>query len=507
MKILSTFLFAILALIVPATAVAETYVLVITTKDGRKVEFETQNIESMEVVEKAPTPLAVPEVKVVNTSAGELSAQWAKVEGAERYAYSIDGASETSTTATSISLKHLKPGSHTLTVAALPSNSTSGRVRSADCRVEFQVTFQLTITQGAVTQQQAEFTFAPSHADIAYLAAVIPASIASDSERMTKVRELAATNASMRHTGRATVQFTGLTSGESYQVVAFAEKDQPTVYSQRFMTTSDSYKPGELGYVFPPGVNLDSGWIDVDKVGKLDKYGYTGNDEELCWACSTAGMIQWWLNDYKRATGSDYPLRIALPEVSKCYSTPVMDVLAQAFYHDAGNPSYVMQWFFTGMPNAINSYNINGHSAFNTSYVNVQGNFANMPKEDYEKYISKELNSYFLYNGLTENEVKVKASADIIGWLKKGPLYIAINGGNHALTCWGVKYTVDVKGNPIITRLYYAENDLMAGNIKGGLNESGITWKAGDGPHMTSTNGLNVEINGFIHMKGHSTIK
>ena len=261
-------------------------------------------------------------------------------------------------------------------------------------------------------------------------------------------------------------------------------------------------KPGTTGFVFPPGVDLNSGFVDVDKVGKLDKYGYQGTDEELCWGCSTAGMIQWWLNDYRRTTGSDYPLRIPLPAESKCYSTPVMDVLAQAFYHDAGNPSYVLQWFFTGMPNAVGSYNINGHPAFNASYTHVDGNFAGMTKEDYARYVSKQLNSYYLYSHLTEKEVKVKASADILGWLREGPLYIDINGGNHALTCWGAKYTIDINGNPIITQIYFAENDLLPGNLKGALNSSGITWCEGDGPHMTSTNGQNVEINNFIPMKG-----
>lgn len=263
-------------------------------------------------------------------------------------------------------------------------------------------------------------------------------------------------------------------------------------------------KPGTTGYVFPPGVDMNSGFVDVDKVGKLDKYGYSGTDEELCWACSTAGMIQWWLNDYKRIEGQDYPLRISIPAESKCYSTPVMDLLAQAFYQDAGNPGYVLQWFFTGMPNSVSTYNLNGHPAFNLSYANVNGNFAGMTKAEYDKYFSKEMNSYYLYSGLSESEVKVKASADIISWLGDGPVYIAINGGNHALTCWGVKYTVDINCKPIITQIYFAENDLYAGNIKGGLNVSGITWKAGDGPHMTSTNGLNVEINNFLPIKGYS---
>ena len=267
------------------------------------------------------------------------------------------------------------------------------------------------------------------------------------------------------------------------------------------------YRPGATGCVFPPGVSLNGGFVDVDKVGKLSSYGYDGTDEELCWACSTAGMIQWWLNDYKRATGQDYPLRLALPSPSQCYSTPVMDLFVQAFYHDAGSPAYALQWFFTGMPNSVGTYTVNSHPAFNMTYAHVNGNFMGLSKVDYPKYVSKLMSSYSLYSNLTEEEVKVKASADIMGWLADGPLYIDINRGNHALTCWGVKYTVDVKGNPIVTRIYYAENDLLAGNIKGGLNESGITWKAGDGPLMTSTNGLNVEITNFLPMKGYSTVR
>lgn len=271
-------------------------------------------------------------------------------------------------------------------------------------------------------------------------------------------------------------------------------------------TPQTGLRPGDTGYVFPPGVSLNGGFVDVDKVKDLTRYGYTGTDEELCWACSTAGMIQWWLNDYREATGHPYPLRIALPAESKCYSTPVMDVLAQAFYHDAGRPDYVFQWFFMGMPNSVASYTLNGHPAFNSAYTYVQGNFADMPKEDYGKYISKELNSYYLYSGLSESEERVKASADIMGWLYDGPVYLSINRGNHALSCWGVKYTVDKNSNPIITRIYYAENDLMAANIKGGLNESGITWKEGDGPHMTSTDGNNVEINSFLPIKAYSRV-
>lgn len=507
MKRIFTLIASIIIGLIPCLLFAEIYVLKIITKDGRTIEIETQNIEKMEISKQVPivTALSMPDVKISTNASGEMVAQWDSVANANHYAYSINGGQETSTTATMLSFGGFAPGLYRLTVAAVPTGANF--LRSADCVVEFEVTFKVNIKQTMIGLKQASFTLTPSHRDIHYLAAVIPATVSTDNERIAQVRMLASSDATLRHIGDATVSFDNLEQGANYQIVVFQEENPKIVYADRFTTNTEAYKPGTTGYIFPPGVDLNGGYVDVDKVGKLDKYGYTGTDEELCWACSTAGMIQWWLDDYKRATGNSYPLCIALPQQSKCYSTPIMDVLAQAFYQDAGNPNYVLQWFFSGMPNAIGSYNINGHAAFNTSYAYVQGNFACMSRTEYAKYVSKELYSYFLYKDLSESEVKVRASADIISWLKDGPLYIAINGGNHALTCWGVKYTVDINSKPIITHIYFAENDLLAGNIKGGLNSSSITWRGGDGPHMTSTNGVNVEISNFIPIKGYSRVK
>lgn len=497
------------SLILPALVAAQTFVLVINTKEGQTIEVETQNIDKMEVVERAPVvnALPAPNVSFTTNSSGGLLAVWGEVEGASWYAYSIDGAEYISTYNTFVNLQAQKAGKHTLAVMACAD--AEGLTDSAPTTVEFVISLNIAIAQGTIGMDSAQFTFTPGVSTTPYFAAVLPSTVSTDADRISQVRALAASDASLRHTGTATVTFSGLKAGESYQVVAFGDQEDTKVHTLRFSTVSEAYKPGDTGFVFPPAVSLEGGYVDVDKVGDLSRYGYSGTDDELCWACSTTGMIQWWLNDYKTATGKDYPLRIALPSSSKCYSTAVMDVVAQAFYHDAGRPDYVFEWFFKGMPNSIGSYTLNGHAAFNTDYANVGGNFAGMTADEYKKYVpyAKEQNSYFLYSSLTEENVKIKASSDIIGWLKDGPLYIAIQGGNHALTCWGVKYTVDVKGNPIITKIYYAENDMISGNVKNGLNSSSITWKQGDGPHMTSTGGSNVEITGFLPMRGYSRVK
>lgn len=509
MKPFSSRLLAASSLILPALVVAQTFVLVINTKDGQKIEIETQDIDKMEVVERVPvvTPLASPVVTFKTNTSGGLLAVWDEVEGAYYYAYSIDGADQIATYNTFVNLQNEKPGNHTLSVIAIPADESFDI--SAPCVVNFHIDLKIGITQTSLDRTSATFSFSPNVNGVAYLAGVLPASVNTDEARIAQVRDLAANDRSIRHVGSDASTFSNLTAGQDYQVVAFEEVDPRVVYTFRFTTTADSYKPGSTGYSFPPNVNLDGGFVDVDKVGDLSKYGYSGTDDELCWACSTTGMIQWWLDDYKRTTGSDYPMNRELPATSKCYSTPVMDVVAQAFYHDAGNPVWVMQWFFTGMPNSVGTYTLNSHSAFNLDYAYVDGNFAGMSKDLYSKIFpyAKEQNSYFLYSGLTEKEVSVKASADIIGWLQEGPLYISINGGNHALTCWGVKYTVDVNGNPIINKLYFAENDMVGGNVKNGLNSTSITWKAGDGPHMISTQGQNVEITGFFPMRGYSKIQ
>lgn len=508
MKSLSSRLLAVALLIIPVLVAAETYVLVINTKDGQKIEIETKNIESMEVIERVPSnTLPTPAVTFKYNSSGGLLAVWDEVAGADHYLYSIDGANEIDTYNTFVNLQNQKPGNHSISVRAIPYDE--GMVASAACVAGFHINLGINFIKVAPERDRVTVSIVPSSPDVPYLAGILPASVATVEDRINQLRGRAANDPTLRHLDSTSDTYTGLNPGEDYQVVAFEEVDPQVVYTFRFSTPAETYKPGATGYTFPPNVSLDGGYVDVDKVGDLTKYGYPGTDDELCWACSTTGMIQWWLDDYKRATGSDYALKRNLPASSKCYSTPVMDVVAQAFYHDAGNPIYVMQWFFTGMPNSIGSYTLNGHPAFNLDYADVDGNFAGLSADDYAKYFpyTKEQNSYFLYSGMTEKQVSKKASADIIGWLKDGPLYISINGGNHALTCWGVKYTVDADGNPIINKIYFAENDMVAGNVKNGLNSSSISWKAGDGPHMYSTQGQDVEINGFFPMRGYSRAK
>lgn len=507
MKLFKSRWLAAASLAIPMLVAAQTYVLVIKTKDGQKIEVETKNIDKMEVVDNTPSNvLPSPVVTFKTNASGGLVAEWAEVAGAYYYAYSIDGGNEISTYNTFVNLQNTRPGNHTLSVIAIPEDNAMEV--SAPCVANFHINLNISFNQTSLERDKTTVQFFPNYDDVPYLAGCLPVSVNTDEARINQIRERAAGDRTMRHEGSDFTTFTGLEPGQDYQIVAFEETDPQVVHVFRFTTPSDSYKPGATGYVFPPNVSLDGGFVDVDKVGDLTRYGYNGTDDELCWACSTTGMIQWWLDDYKRTTGADYPLRVTLPAASQCYSTAVMDVVAQAFYHDAGNPVYVMQWFFTGMPNSIESYTLNAHPVFNYDYANVQGNFAGLTSAQYNKYFpyAKEQNSYFLYSGKTQKEVSIKASADIIGWLKDGPLYISINGGNHALTCWGVKYTADVDGNPIITKIYFAENDMVAGNVKNGLNSSNVSWKAGDGPHMYSTQGQDVEINGFFPMRGYSRV-
>ena len=45
--------------------------------------------------------------------------------------------------------------------------------------------------------------------------------------------------------------------------------------------------------VFVEGVNRESGWYDVNKVGKGDN-----GDINMCWAASAANIIEWWQDRY-----------------------------------------------------------------------------------------------------------------------------------------------------------------------------------------------------------------
>ncbi len=315
------------------------------------------------------------------------------------------------------------------------------------------------------------------------------------------------------------IEFSKLSPATEYIVVSY-DKSSPTTLYRNYVTTAAAPAPGTKGSIFPSGVSSTTGFIDVDKVRNLDKYGYSGSDSELCWACTAAGAIQWWLNDYEKTTGSAYKLNMPFdPQESKCYKTPVMDVLVQAFTHSAGDAFKTFLWFAEGLKkNQVN----NGIKLLNESYPDWHGGFLGMTHGEAYSYLqsaTKASSAYadgrYTYNqienlkGLSSTDTRKYMSDVLYNSLKVGPLMMVI-GGSHAVSCWGADYIVESDGSINVTHLYIGENDPVDGNVRDGLNHCKMNYDAGT-PwfYMTSVHdggsSKTTVINSFIGLKGYTS--
>lgn len=300
--------------------------------------------------------------------------------------------------------------------------------------------------------------------------------------------------------------FTGLTPSAHYIVAAYPvnSTDRATRY---FTRTYIDCTPGTRGSVFPFGVDSGSGFIDVDKVGQLDKYGWTGekdknDDGNMCWACTASGLIQWWLNDYVSKTGHEYPFvnGDAIPTESKCYATPIMDLINNAFaYSELGGGCHqTIMWFFSGYydhpflgsptnPDYVNLIGV----PFRSGYRYWKGGFLGMTWEEGLKYLiyNEEANngwewydhtmfyhsSYSIPKEMTADESARKFNLLTIDALLQGPFYICFAG--HAMSCWGADYEIMPDGTPRIHNFYYCENAIHRTNVIGGYQMGPVTYE------------------------------
>ncbi len=164
----------------------------------------------------------------------------------------------------------------------------------------------------------------------------------------------------------------------------------------------------------------DANFIDTEKL----KFG-KAQDDNLCWAASTADMLEYsgWA---KKAAEVN-------PEVSDKFlnEDTIFDLFVSNFNDNGGNQYYGLQWFFNGY------YAVQKATGQNWSTVNNYGESGGFLKD-------------YAYSGVT-SAVNVEKHEDIletlsalkdgnavgvsVSWMKNG----AGNGG-HAITMWGYIY-------------------------------------------------------------------
>lgn len=511
----------------PLILLTQGYTLILTTKNGNTVEYQTDEIEKMEFVNNSQPgeyKLATPDVKVT-TDGTNASFSWNKVENATSYRQQLDGEDPVVNNYTSASFMNLSVGTHIFSVTAVSSDSQYSDSNPGSVTFEIYVPVAETkqfISVNSVTSKTIN-TKIDAISEPHYIGIVPRSREFTPDADLIKAVNSNGTRKELPSSGSSqTITFDGLNPDTNYIIVAFS-KDESEVM-RYFTRTYIDLTPGTKGTVWAPGVDENSGFIDVNKVGDLGPYGWTlyvdettitpgdipsNDDSGHCWACTASGLIQWWLNDYKSKTGHDYPLRYpgAIPEKSKCYSTPIMDMMNDAFGWNEGASCHdAIKWFFAGyydhpvVGNPTNPQYCNTVGApHRPDYQYWKGGFLGMTFEEAQSYIvsNPEANdgfnwynhnmyyscSYSIPKDATADEAAAIFTNLNIDAFMQGP--VNIHFSKHSMSAWGADYEVLADGTPRITRIRYCENAIHSSNVIDGLqagNDGNIEYKPASYP-------------------------
>lgn len=512
---------------VPLLLLTQGFTLIITTKNGQTVKYETDEIEKMEF--EAPAVVTPPDDKIqletptvlyTPNTPTSVTLTWTSVPNATGYRQVLDNGTPVVSNETSVTLTNLSVGKHTFSVTAI---STDSRYSDSQPGIE---TFTITGTaetapQMFTVESTTSKTIKATMKAVSepYYVGIVPRSreYISDEQLIESVNKSSNRQEIAAGTTPQELQFRGLDPNTNYILVAYPKATGAPV-ARYFTRTYIDLTPGTKGFVFAPGVDETSGFIDVDKVGDLSRYGWTlyvdestlspgdlpsNDDSGMCWACAASGMIQWWLNDYKNKTGKDYELRYpgAIPEKSKCYTTPIMDMMNDAFgWNEGASCMDAIKWFFAGyydhpvLGNPTNPRYCNTVGApHRPDYKYWRGGFFRMTWEDCMSYMvfTPEANdgydwynhekfyscNYTIPKDATPEEASKIFSKLTIEAFMEGP--VNIDFAKHAMSAWGVEYEVLADGTPTVTKIYYCENTMHSSNKINGYQITPVQYKEG----------------------------
>lgn len=468
--------------------------------------------------------LATPEVTLNVTGIGCVEITWTEVAEAAGYGWALDGGNRTDMTGTELEMIDLVEGEHTFTVCALAAEGDEKYTDSDPATVNFTIDpvspdhGKMRFIIDNYTHDMARIIFVPDQMAV-FTTAVIPAASATSDDAVIAAVE--ALPADKKYTGTyetvtwfpcyphqktyyTETEYIGLVPETEYAIVAISGDN--TVSSRKFRTEAQMTQ-SQNGSVFPRGVSLSGGFIDVDKLGR--KAPYCSNpdcgDTPLCWACVASSMAQYWLNDYAVSTGHEFQLKHPLPQTDY-YATPIMDVLSQGMYHDACTPGLALRWFFQGFSNP-SAHGSNDHEAFLEGYEYYHGGWGGFDEKT-EEFISiysmHEVSGYSTFAGKTKEQAEEVFGDLMLGWLRNGPVYFNIKSGHHALCAWGADFIVNSNGKKIITKLYITENDPIG--QKNALEGATVDFAKKTGgsvffPHITYASNIKADVGIYMPIR------
>lgn len=213
---------------------------------------------------------------------------------------------------------------------------------------------------------------------------------------------------------------------------------------------------------FAEGVSLESGWYDVNKV----KDGTVNGDINMCWAATTANILQWWQDRYVEQ-GNELPE--GCPDgKGETYELAIMEVFHTQWDNTYGGHAFhAVKWYFEGV-------NVcEGWSRQAQPLQRGSGGYFKHEWEQIEPYMytghdlgyTQDYNNYYLWgsgSGLNATG-RLKAFTELVElFIDKGMTSMAIaqrenyGGVHHSVTLWG--YEKDNETG-LLTRIWITDSD------------------------------------------------
>ena len=229
--------------------------------------------------------------------------------------------------------------------------------------------------------------------------------------------------------------------------------------------------------VWAPGVRLDDGWVDFNKV----RGSAPGNDDSLmCWAASSSNIITWWQNQQKENNPA-----IPTPD----YTGSTWDFFRTITTNCGSNPRYALGWY-------VNGSDVGSYWQWDTdkSKQYQTGGFLQ------SVYCTAD-NPVFISNSESTSNGPYAQAAALVGALQSGyalTLEVGVPDNNakvpssHAITLWGLEYSKDASGNITINEAYITDSD----DGVTGIVTCSVKYAEGSSIHLSPTSG---SINGLAY--------
>lgn len=255
-------------------------------------------------------------------------------------------------------------------------------------------------------------------------------------------------------------KFSTLTAG-TYEF--YATKGGAT--SNRVQVVAEENQATGTSIVFADGVTIASGWYDVNKRGN----GQTHGDINMCWAASTANIMQWWQDCYVRA-GNTLPEE-ALNGPGETYELAIME----AFWNDwnnqrGGHAFHGIPWYIEGI-NVCETFQNQAQPIRGGGYLKsiwseakkvMEMPYTLIADSVYDNFYTADINNYYIWgngSGLSDDGKWLAFSEKVVEVIGYGmsSLGIQLGGGvHHAVTLWG--YEIDNATGKVV-KLWITDSD------------------------------------------------